>query len=89
MVWVCRDTGAPSQTEMVFHAQASCLSTESATIMTLIVSISSAGNISNVGCARISSPTVLQINYPDLVREAERQRNKINPAHNAGNDRPE
>lgn len=70
-IWMCRDGMEPTNPEMQRSAQISCLAVNKPQLAVLVLSFLPTGGIANVVCHRVGAPTVLQIDYPELVGEAE------------------
>lgn len=77
IVWLCRTGAEPSSDDIRHHGEVTCLAANKPHVPVLQVSFDPAGSIIYVGCATINAPTVLQTDYPGLVREAELQRRTL------------
>lgn len=77
LVWLCRRGSEPSEEETRYHSEVSCLAIGASRIAVLRLSFESDGRISSVGCDSFASPSIIQTNYPELMREAERQRGRL------------
>ncbi|MBI3776714.1 MAG: hypothetical protein HY273_14425 [Gammaproteobacteria bacterium] len=73
LVWLCRAGAEPSRNEMRHHGEVNCLAANVSMVTVLRLSFNSEGVISDVDCESIIRPTVIQSDYADLMREAERQ----------------
>lgn len=86
LVWLCRRGSEPSQDEMQRQGQISCLAAGVPMVPALRLSFSSEGKIVDAACSSFLSPTVIQANYPDLLREAERQKTRLKTIGKPGRD---
>src|SRR5690606_17229934 len=82
-VWVCRGYASPSREEMRYQGQIGCLVARVERLNVLRLSYGSTGEIIDLLCASFSTPSVIQTNYSDLVREADRQRARLRPINSA------
>jgi hypothetical protein len=73
-VWICRNDIKPSPQDMRYQGEVSCLAASAARVIVLRLSYNEKGAITDLACVSFSSPTVIQSNYVELKREAERQR---------------
>jgi hypothetical protein len=73
-VWVCRDNTEPSPEEMRYQGEVSCLAANAARVIVLRLSYNKDGGVARLACTSFASPLVIQANYADLKREADRQR---------------
>lgn len=77
LVWLCRVGSEPSQGEMRYHGEVSCLAVEASKVAALRLSLDEGGTICTVECGSYFSPSIIQANYPELLREAEKQRGRF------------
>lgn len=76
-VWVCRSGSEPSAAAVQQQAQVGSLLSKGATVHVLILSYDPKLEIVGVRCARVGPPSVLQVNYPELVEEVAKQRGRL------------
>ena len=77
LVWLCRRGSEPVPAEMLYQGEVACLAMNVSVTPALRVSFDPNGAIRSVSCGLFSTPSVAQRNYPELAREAERQRSKF------------
>jgi hypothetical protein len=73
-LWICRTGQRPSQSELQYQAEVGCLAANASKILVLYVAYDMAGDVVDLSCRAYSAPSVIQTNYPELKREAEKQR---------------
>jgi hypothetical protein len=73
-VWLCRGSIKPPPQMMRYHGEVSCLAANAPRVIVLRISYNEKGGITGLSCTSYNSPPVIQTNYTDLKREAERQR---------------
>ncbi len=76
-VWRCRGDIEPPPQEMRDQGQVSCLAANAPRVIVLRLSYNEKGGIIGLACSSFTSPLVIQANYTDLKREAERQRGRL------------
>ena len=76
-VWLCRGGIEPPPQEMRYHGEASCLAVSAPRVVVLRLSYNGEGEITDLACVAFVNPPVIQTNYNDLKREAERQRTRL------------
>ena len=76
-VWICRSGIGPPPQEMRYHGEVSCLIVNAPRVLVLRLSYNGEGGIVDLACTSFTHPPVIQTNYPDLKREAERQRARL------------
>ena len=76
-VWLCRGGIKPSAKEMRYHGEVSCLVVNAPRVLVLRLSYNGKGGITDLACTSFANPPVIQTNYTDLKREAERQRTRL------------
>jgi hypothetical protein len=86
LVWLCHRGSEPSQEEMQRQGQISCLTAGVPMVQALRLSFSSEGKIVDTACSSFFAPTVIQTNYPALLREAERQKARLKTIGKPGQD---
>ncbi len=75
-VWLCRGDIEPPPQEMRYQGEVSCLAANAPRVIVLRLSYNEKGGITGLACSSFTSPLVIQANYADLKREAERQRSR-------------
>ena len=70
------DDAAPTLDEVLFQAQVGCLAVRATKIMILRVSYKN-NEINDIACFKLGPPPIIQQNYRELEREAERQRGRM------------
>ena len=73
-LWLCRGDIEPSPQDMRYQGEVSCLAANAPRVIVLRLSYNKKGGITGLACTSFTSPPAIQTNYPDLKREAERQR---------------
>lgn len=76
-VWLCRNDFEPSHEEIKYHGQVGCLTLRVPELFLIKISYNSDGEVARLECGLIVGPLVLQSDYEELVREAERQRGRM------------
>ena len=76
-VWLCRGDIEPLPQEMRYQGQVRCLAANAPRVIVLRLSYNKNGGITGLACTSFTSPLVIQSNYNDLKREAERQRSRF------------
>ena len=76
-VWLCRSGIVPPPQEMRYHGEVSCLTVNAPRVVVLRLSYNGKGGITDLACTSFANPPVIQTNYTDLKREAERQRARL------------
>ena len=76
-VWLCRGGIEPPPQEMRYHGEVSCLAVNEPRVLVLRISYNGEGGITDLACTSFTNPPVIQTNYTDLKREAERQRARL------------
>jgi hypothetical protein len=78
-VWVCRIGSEPSPAAVQYQGQVGSLLSKGATVRVLILSYDAKLKIVDAQCAVVGPPTVLQMNYQELLGETEKQRGRLIP----------
>ena len=86
-VWMCRSGMEPAKVEMQRSGQINCLLTNKPRLAVLVLSFLPTGAIVNVACHLVDAPTVLQVEYPELVAEAKRRRTTSRPVDDRNGSR--
>lgn len=73
-VWLCRYGSEPASSEMRFYGEIACLAVNATRVITIILSYDNKNQIIRTACEAFKSPPIFQSDYPDLKREADRQR---------------
>lgn len=73
-VWLCSGNIEPSSPEMRYQGEVSCLAANAPRVIVLRLSYNEKGGIVGLACTSFVTPSVIQTNYIDLKRAAERQR---------------
>jgi hypothetical protein len=73
-VWLCRGDIKPWPQEMRYQGEVSCLAANAPRVIVLRLSYNENGGITGLACTSFGSPPMIQTNFTDLKREAERQR---------------
>lgn len=76
-VWLCRAGGEPSFASVQYQGQVASLLSKGAMVRVLILSHNPMLEIVALLCATVGPPSILQTNYPELVREADKQRGRL------------
>jgi hypothetical protein len=76
-VWVCRAGSEPSASLIQYHGQIGSLLSNQETVRVLILSYSSGLEIVGAHCTTVSPPSIIQVNYPELLEEAEKQGRRV------------
>ena len=76
-VWVCRAGTEPSPAVVQYQGQVGSLLSDRAIVRVLVLSHNPKLEIVGVQCTTVGPPIILQVNYPELHREAERQRGRL------------
>ena len=79
LVWLCHGDIKPAPQEMRYQGEVSCLAANAPRVVVLRLTYNDVGVITDLACTSFSSPPVIQANYTDLEREAERQRARFVP----------
>lgn len=72
-----RETSPPDAKEVRYQAQVGCLTVDAPDMRVLLVSYDNSGRISGLRCETHPAPSVLQVDYPTLRAEADRQRARM------------
>jgi len=78
-IWICRNGTEPTELEVQRSGQISCLVANKPRVAALVLSFLPTRVVADVACHGIGTPTMLQVDYPALVAEAERRRTMIRP----------
>jgi len=76
-VWVCRAGSEPSPATVQYQGQVGSLFSKGAIVRVLILSHNPKLEIVGAQCTMVGPPSILQVNYPELHQEAERQRGRL------------
>jgi hypothetical protein len=76
-IWMCRSGREPMEMELQRSGQISCVVTSAPRLAVLILSFSQTRAITNVAYRSVSAPTLLQIDYLDVVAEAKRRQKLV------------
>ena len=83
-IWICRRDGEPTEDEIQRYGQIGCLIEKKPRMAVLVLSFLPTGAISGVLCHSVNAPTMAQVDYPELITEAERQRTTHQATKQAG-----
>jgi hypothetical protein len=75
--WLFREASPPNAQEVLYQAQVGCLTVGAANMRVLLIACDKSGRISGLRCETHPAPSVLQIDYPTLREEADRQRARM------------
>jgi hypothetical protein len=75
-LWLCGGGLTPEQSDIYRQAQIGCLAAEARRVRVLRISYEG-DDIADCECQTVSSPAVIQVNYPELKAEADRQRSRF------------
>ena len=79
-IWICRNGTEPTRPAVKRSGQIGCLIGGKLQSAVLVLSFLPTGAIANIACHYVGAPAVLQLDYPELLAEAERRRTMIRPA---------
>lgn len=75
--WLFSEASPPDAKEVRYQAQVGCLTVKAADMRVLLVAYDNSGKISGLRCEIHLAPSVLQVDYPTLRAEADRQRARM------------
>jgi hypothetical protein len=76
-VWTCRVGSEPSPAIIQYQGQVASLFSKGVTVSVLILSYNPKFEIVGMQCTTVGPPSVLQVNYPELLEETEKQRGRL------------
>ena len=76
-IWLCRENAIPSSQEIQFQAQVGCLTVEASEIQTMLIAFNKLEQITSLRCDAYRAPIVIQSDYEEVFKEAERQRARM------------
>lgn len=75
--WLYREASPPDSGEVRYQAQVGCLTVNAADMKVLLIAYDNSGRICRLRCEAHPAPSALQVDYPTLRAEADRQRARM------------
>lgn len=76
-IWLCRAGSEPTADSVLYQGQVASLFAKGTTVKILTLSYNTDREIVAVACRFVGPPTILQMNYPNLLAEVEKQKKRI------------
>jgi len=76
-IWLCRAGSEPPPKKVLYQGQVASLYASGTSVKVLTLSYSPQGEIVAVGCEVVGPPTILQMNYLELLAEVEKQKERV------------